>query len=58
LRLGENVDFTAKINYDLGSANGGRILWFFANSGDVQTILATMLSQAEREASISRRAFK
>jgi hypothetical protein len=43
LRLGENVDFKAKINYDLRSASGGRVLWFFESAGETQTILANQV---------------
>jgi hypothetical protein len=46
LRMGENVDFAAKINYDLRSSNSGRILWFFVNAGEVQTILANQVVAA------------
>jgi hypothetical protein len=43
LRLGENATFTAKVNYDLRSAVNGRILWFFTNDGEVQTVLASQV---------------
>ena len=46
LQLGESVNFKAKINYDLRSASSGRILWFFANAGEVQTILANQVVAA------------
>jgi hypothetical protein len=40
LVIGESVNFTAKINYDLRSAGGGRVVWLFASAGESQTILA------------------
>jgi hypothetical protein len=46
LRQGDNVDFAAKINYDLRSANGGRILWFLTSNGEVQTILSSQVVAA------------
>jgi len=46
LQLGDTVTFAAKINYDLRSANGGRILWFFANAGEAQTILTNQVVAA------------
>jgi hypothetical protein len=46
LQLGESVNFKAKINYDLRSASSGRILWFFANAGEVQTILVNQVVAA------------
>jgi hypothetical protein len=50
LQLGESVNFTAKINYDLRSASSGRILWFFANAGEVQTILTNQVVAAGKGA--------
>jgi hypothetical protein len=46
LQLGESVNFKAKIDYDLRSASSGRILWFFANAGEVQTILVNQVVAA------------
>ncbi len=41
LRVGDNVDFEAGIDYELRSANSGRILWFLAAGGEVKTFLSS-----------------
>ena len=43
LRVGENVDFDARIDYELRSGNSGRIVWFLENSGEVQTFLSSQV---------------
>jgi hypothetical protein len=41
LVIGESVNFTAKISYDLRSGRSGRIVWFLTSAGESQAILAS-----------------
>ena len=43
LRVGDNVDFEAGIDYELRTANSGRIVWFLAAGGEVQTFLSSQV---------------
>ena len=43
LRVGENVDFDAGIDYELRSRNSGRIVWFLVTGGEVQTFLSSQV---------------
>lgn len=41
LRVGENVSFSAEVDYELRSANSGRVLWFLISVGEVQAFLSS-----------------
>jgi hypothetical protein len=41
LRIGEMARFDIKANYDLRSAETGRVVWIWATGGDMQAVLAT-----------------